>query len=121
MATAGENKQRRVKTIADPTISVSDLEKSIEAFMRTSKSRKLGKVLQRAMGGHSGNTHAKCKNLLEITPVMNDFANTAPNSMLPIKRLETAIEKCHQYQALEELPKGGIDEAKCTYGDGYGS
>ena len=54
MATAGENKQPRVKMIADPTISVSDLEKSIEAFMKSIKKRKLGKVLTRAMGGHSG-------------------------------------------------------------------
>ena len=34
MATAGENKQPRGKLCADPTISVSDLEKAFDAFMK---------------------------------------------------------------------------------------
>ena len=39
MATAGENRQPRVKTTADPTISVSELEEALEAFMK--KKRKI--------------------------------------------------------------------------------
>ena len=69
------------------------------------------------MGGHSGNTHARYKQLLEITSLMKDFAILAPNSMLPIKRLETAIEKCNVCQPLENLPAGGIEYAKRRYCD----
>ena len=49
--------------------------------------------------------------------MFRDLAIIAPNNILPIRRLETAIEKCHPNQPLELLPAGGIEEAKSIYGE----
>ena len=49
--------------------------------------------------------------------MFKDLAIIATNSILPISRLETAIETCHLNQPLEDLPAVGIDEAKSIYGE----
>ena len=52
MATAGEMKEPRKKWMLDPAISVPDLVGVLENYMRSQKTRELGKLLERAMGGH---------------------------------------------------------------------
>jgi hypothetical protein len=106
-------KEPRKKWMLDPAISVPDLVGVLENYVRSQKTRELGKLLERAMGGHeSARKVPKYESLFFVTSLCKKIAILAPNSVLPRKRLETAIEKCNVCQPLENLPAGGIEYAK---------
>ena len=76
MAAAAAKDNKRL--IADPTISVKDLEKVLEDYMASTKTRKLRLLLSRAMQGHGGNSHGKYGKLFYVTSLCKDFAILAP-------------------------------------------
>ena len=92
MATAAAAAQRSPKLLADPTITVAQLQPVIEDFLNESCSRNLKKLLERGMQGHSGNAHGKPRSMRAVHRLFEGLASLAHSSFTcPCTFLESML------------------------------
>ena len=90
--TAAAEVQRSPKLLADPTITVAELQAVIDDFLKEEQTRNLRKLLEKGMQGHMGNSHGKPKSLRTVHLFFEGLASLAHSSCtFPCTFLESML------------------------------